>query len=219
MPQRLPSRPNLGHLKKQAKDVLRVARHRSPRWCLADAQQAVAHGYGFPGWPELKFHVESLRQQPGPESSARRASEDPAAHDVSAVSHAAIQDRGRSSHPIAGTWATRPSAPGNGAQVPIGDMVVEFELTDGAVTLTQIVVDPAGRRSAIKTSIQTDGQDHPVQFGHELVLQATWTGSRTMELIFKQAETIVGKWTYEVSVDGQSLIVLTAEQVLVFERI
>jgi len=205
MTQRLPLLPNLGHLKKQAKDVLRVARQRSPHWRLADAQRAVANGYGFPSWPELKLHVESARQQRGANA---------AADNVRAVAHLAIQNRqDRSSHPIAGTWAMRPSA-----QAFMGDMMMEFELIDRIVTLTQIVVDPAGRQAATKTAILADGQDHPVQFGHELVLQATWTDTRTLELIFKHAETIVSKWRYEVSVDGQSLIASTTDQVVIFER-
>src|SRR5262245_39430628 len=118
MTQRLPHLPNLSHLKKQAKDVLRVSRRRSPRWRLADAQHAVAHGYGFFSWPELKLHVESVRKQRGEGSSAPRAHED-------AADSGAIQNRqSRSSHPIVGTWATRPSAPsGDRAQAPMGDMM------------------------------------------------------------------------------------------------
>jgi hypothetical protein len=96
---------------------------------------------------------------------------------------------------------------------------MEFEVIDRTVTLTQIVVDPAGRQSATKTGVQVDGHDHPAQFGHELVLQARWTDVRTLELIFKRAETIVSTWTYQVSVDGQSLIVSTAEHVIIFERV
>jgi hypothetical protein len=221
MTQRLPSLPNLGHLKKQAKDVLRVSRHRSPQWRLADAQHAVAHGYGFRSWPELKLHVESTRQNRGAGFSAGRVRPDATAENVSAESHAATRDRQcDSSHPIAGTWATRaPEPSGDHANTPIGDMVVEFELGDSTVTLTQVVVDRARRPSAIKTAIQADGQDHPVQFGDELVLQATWTGDRTLELIFKRAVTIVGKWTYEVSADGQLLIVSTPEHAVMFERV
>jgi hypothetical protein len=211
MPQRLPSLPNLDYLKKQAKDVLRVSRHRSPRWRLADAQHAVAHGYGFPGWPELKLHVESVRQRRGATT----------ADNLSSVPRAAMQDhQSRASHPIEGTWATHPSAPsGDGAQAPMGDMVVDFEVIDDTVTLTQIVVDPTGRQLATKTAVQTDGLDHPIQFGDELVLQATWIDVRTLEMIFKHADTIVSKWTYEVSVDGQSLIVSTTKQVVIFERV
>jgi hypothetical protein len=51
------------------------------------------------------------------------------------------------------------------------------------------------------------------------VLQGRWTDVRTLELIFEHAETIVSKWTYEVSVDGQSLIVSTTDQVVIFERV
>jgi len=141
--------------------------------------------------------------------------EDAAADNVRTAARTAIQNRqDGSSHPIAGTWATRPSA-----QAFMGDMMMEFELIDGTVTLTQIVVDSAGRQSATKTAIQADGQDHPVQFGHELMLQATWTDARTLELIFKHADAIVSQWRYEVSVDGQSLVASTAEQVVSFERV
>ncbi len=220
MTQHLPLLPNLGHLKKQAKDVLRVSRHRSPRWRLADAQHAVAHGYGFPSWPELKLHVESVRQQRRAGSSAPRGQEGATADNVSGVPHVAIKDcQGRSSHSIAGTWATRPSSPSGDRTAPMGDMVVDFELIDDTVTLTQIVVAPPGRQSATKTAVQADGQDHPIQFGGELVLRATWTDVRTLEMIFKHAETIVSKWTYEVSADGRSLIVSTTDQVVTFERV
>jgi hypothetical protein len=100
------------------------------------------------------------------------------------------------------------------------DMIIEFELT-GTVTMTlsQIVIDSTGREAATKTVIQADGQDHAAGFGDALMLQATWTNDRTLELIFTHADAIAGKWTYEVSVDGQSLFVSTTDQVVVFERV
>src|SRR5262245_36633754 len=103
MSQHLPSLPNLEHLRKQAKAVLRVARHRSPLWRLADAQHAVAHGYGFDSWPALKLHVESVR--PRSATSPRREGKP-----------ARLQ--GQTSHPLAGTWADHPS-----------DTVLQFELS------------------------------------------------------------------------------------------
>lgn len=72
----LPARPNLEHLKVQAKALLRaleegssdaVERHRAftskqlsapPR--LADAQFVIAREYGFESWPKLKAHVEAV---------------------------------------------------------------------------------------------------------------------------------------------------------------
>lgn len=65
----LPAHPNLEHLKKQAKDRLRELQRRNPASKLADAQHAIARKYGFPGWPQLKAHVESL-----PRPSERQAS-------------------------------------------------------------------------------------------------------------------------------------------------
>jgi hypothetical protein len=79
---RLPSSPNLEHLKYQAKDLLKgdaaggaaVAqriREFHPRWAkatdaeifaanlnLSDAQLTIARQYGFPSWTRLKRHVE-----------------------------------------------------------------------------------------------------------------------------------------------------------------
>ena len=56
----LPRRPDLEHLKKQAKALLRELRQRDANASLADALHAVARDYGFPSWPKLKAHVESL---------------------------------------------------------------------------------------------------------------------------------------------------------------
>jgi Ankyrin repeats (3 copies) len=55
-PQSLPERPNLQHLKNQAKDLLRAGSAAS----LAEAQFQIARSYGFASWPKLKAHVESL---------------------------------------------------------------------------------------------------------------------------------------------------------------
>ena len=60
MSRHLPPRPNLDHLKKQAKDLLRHVQKRNPQWKLADALHAIAREYGFASWPKLKAHVDSL---------------------------------------------------------------------------------------------------------------------------------------------------------------
>jgi ankyrin repeat protein len=79
----LPDRPNLGHLKKQAKDLIRRYRDRDPQAMaqfrdalpaaagrsdhdiaaldlrLHDAQSCVARGYGFASWADLASYVEA----------------------------------------------------------------------------------------------------------------------------------------------------------------
>src|SRR5712692_8738391 len=54
----LPDRPNLRHLKDQAKDLLKAGAAAS----LADAQFQIARLYGFASWPKLKAHVESFEE-------------------------------------------------------------------------------------------------------------------------------------------------------------
>src|SRR5438270_8777069 len=54
----LPDRPNLRHLKDQAKDLLKTSQAAS----LADAQYKIAQLYGFASWPRLKAHVDSLEE-------------------------------------------------------------------------------------------------------------------------------------------------------------
>jgi ankyrin repeat protein len=82
MSRELPAKPNLEHLKKQAKDLLHnfqqgdaaamerfsslasLSAPASPK--LADAQHVLARDHGFASWPKLKEHVESLTRVLGP---------------------------------------------------------------------------------------------------------------------------------------------------------
>ncbi|HVH72518.1 MAG TPA: ankyrin repeat domain-containing protein, partial [Candidatus Dormibacteraeota bacterium] len=57
-PRLLPERPNLRHLKDQAKDLLKSGGAKS----LADEQYRIARLYGFLSWPKLKAQVDSLEE-------------------------------------------------------------------------------------------------------------------------------------------------------------
>jgi ankyrin repeat protein len=57
-PRPLPERPNLRHLKDQAKDLLKAGEAES----LTAAQFKIARSYGFSSWPKLKQHVDSLEE-------------------------------------------------------------------------------------------------------------------------------------------------------------
>jgi hypothetical protein len=52
----LPDRPNLRYLRDQAKNLVRSGGART----LTEAQLQIARQYGFPSWPKLKQHVQSL---------------------------------------------------------------------------------------------------------------------------------------------------------------
>jgi len=59
---KLPLRPSLEQLKKQAKAVLKGRRRTSEaKFTLSDAQRFLANEYGFRNWADLKAHVQSHR--------------------------------------------------------------------------------------------------------------------------------------------------------------
>jgi uncharacterized protein (TIGR03067 family) len=62
---KLPARPNLEHLRGQAKALLTTMKQRDARARLAEAQLAVARECGFKSWPALTRHVETLRALEG----------------------------------------------------------------------------------------------------------------------------------------------------------
>lgn len=59
-PSRLPERPSLEQLRRQAKDRLKALRERTAGATLADAQFALARDYGFRNWAELARHVQTV---------------------------------------------------------------------------------------------------------------------------------------------------------------
>jgi len=58
---KLPARPNLDHLRGQAKTLLAQLKDRDPAFRLADAQLEIARTTGFGSWPALSRHVQQLR--------------------------------------------------------------------------------------------------------------------------------------------------------------
>jgi ankyrin repeat protein len=57
----LPERPNLDHLKNEAKALHKALRERDPSVKLTDAQRQLAREYGFPTWAKLRAHVAQAR--------------------------------------------------------------------------------------------------------------------------------------------------------------
>src|SRR5262249_12516261 len=60
---RLPERPSLEQLRKQAKEHLDTLRAADPSATLSIAQHALAQAYGFESWPKMVHHVESLQPE------------------------------------------------------------------------------------------------------------------------------------------------------------
>ena len=60
MSRELPAKPNLEHLKNQAKELLHDLQQQDRTAKLAGAQHRLAREYGFTSWKKLKEHVESV---------------------------------------------------------------------------------------------------------------------------------------------------------------
>ena len=65
MDKQLPARPNLDHLRGQAKTRLAALQADHPTTKLADAQLVIAREAGFRSWRALTLHVEQLRALEG----------------------------------------------------------------------------------------------------------------------------------------------------------
>ena len=87
MPESLPKNPQIEHLKKQAKSLLRDARANKPGAVerfrnlnlkgapkLSDAQHAIAREYGFESWPRLKENLDSLTARAAEAAQSARKS-------------------------------------------------------------------------------------------------------------------------------------------------
>lgn len=65
MDKKLPARPNIEHLRSQAKTLLSQMKRQDGAARLADAQLAIARQSGFASWPALSRHVQHLRSLEG----------------------------------------------------------------------------------------------------------------------------------------------------------
>ena len=103
MSPQLPARPNLEHLRNEAKQRLETLRRQDPSARLTDAQRLVARAYGFGSWRQLKASVD--------EGTRRRIFEAARIGDVDTVRRAldagfhpgTVDETGRTIHQIAKT--------------------------------------------------------------------------------------------------------------------
>jgi hypothetical protein len=202
MSRSLPSRPNLDHLRKQAKDLLDTAHAAHPTWQLADAQFALARGYGFSSWPAMKAHVDALNAEgPGPDAT-RTASAS-----------------GDADCPMNGVWIANVAASIRHPAAQFQSATLEVQVNGTRITMTQVMVDAAGQPSGGSMTIDADGEPRVAEGGsasHHLL--ARWLDARVLEAVDLKDGAEQGRGRYEVSPDARQLVVTTGEQRLVFDR-
>ena len=192
MSRNLPFHPNLEHLKKQAKDLLRRLKLQNNSLKLADAQNILAHEYGFASWPKLKIYVESLP---------------PRAEEV------------RAQNPFAGKWETNLLKSKRHPANQFQSATLQFSVDNNTVTIGDVVVDESGQVETDKHTIMVDGIEHPSEQANGYSLIARWRGSRILETLAIKDGNQVGWGKYEVSEDDKTMTISGDEQVIVLDRI
>jgi ketosteroid isomerase-like protein len=199
---KLPARPHLDLLKRQAKAALRVGRALHPEWRLADAQRALARGYGLASWKNLKQAIGAARQV----SEAAPRAMSPARTGGGPEPEASATPPRR----FNGSWITRDTAPD-----PVALEITE--LVDGLL-LTQVVAPIGGNAIASSLLLRTDGREQPLPLGEDLRLRAVWTDPQTLHTTVRRGNVTMAEGTYAVARDGQTLSVTTDAKSLLFQR-
>jgi hypothetical protein len=139
MARELPARPNLEHLKNQAKDLLDLLQQADATRQLADAQHTLAREYGFASWPKLKAHVETVMSDALP----RR-------------------------HPFAGSWVADIAKSRRHPANPFRSATLDVTIEGSQVTLDDTVVDENGREERQRNVVLADGKEQPSHHGYVL---------------------------------------------------
>jgi hypothetical protein len=192
MSRNLPDRPNLEHLKKEAKALLVALRRHEPAALLSDAQHALAQEYGFASWPKMKAHVCA----------------------VSAVAAAAAPV----AHPFDGRWVANVTESRRHPSNQFQRAIITFAVTGDIVAVDDESVDETGRLQRNHNIVVCDGAGHTIANG--LILTATWRGRRVLETLATRNGQVVGRGQYTVSRDGRRLTISASDgdQMIVFDR-
>lgn len=195
----LPERPNLEFLRRHAKAVLQVGRLLRREWRLADAQRALARGYGRKDWAELVSEVRSRVRVTGTRSQLSRGSTVSASG--AASSPAAIG-------PLAGLWVSSSD-----------QVALEIRLVRGELSLTQVFDDAGGQAIASSLLLRADGREHPLPFTNGLHVTATWRNERTLDTVARRDGSTIARGTYACSDDGNVLTVTAPARDMRFDRV
>ena len=198
MSRQLPARPNLEHLKHQAKDLLEELVRRDPSAKLADALHTIAREYGFASWPKLKAHVVA------------------ASASASGVS------------PFVGRWVANFSKSKRHSLDDARSATLQFIVAGDTITVLDSVVDARGQERRGENVLVADGDGYVSEQGAGYSVCTCWRGDRRLVVATAKEGKDLGHVTYTVSDDGHLMTVAAAvdahdgypaaDHLLVFER-
>ena len=130
--------------------------------------------------------------------------------------------------PLTGTWVANLAKSRRHENHQFQSATLRFEVSGNAVSLTQAGVNMSGKDESSTLTLVADGEEHPVSpQAPGVVVISKWIGTQVLETTGKRCDAILGRGTYEVAADGQTLTATVAgidgqgktfEQVIVFDR-
>jgi len=129
-------------------------------------------------------------------------------------------------HPLSGTWVANLAASRRHANHQFEKATMTFTIDDGEVVLAYEGINASGKHEASTQTIHADGREHATPEAPGFVALST-LGERRLESMGKKDGTILGRGTYEVSEDGQTMTATVSgidaagkpfDQVIVFDR-
>ena len=129
-------------------------------------------------------------------------------------------------HPLTGTWIANVAQSQRHANHQFQNATMRFDVSGDSVSLTYEGVNASGRHEGSTQRLDADGQERPVPEAAGVMTISTLT-PRGLESIGKKDGALIGRSTYEVSDDGQTLTATVSgidgggrpfDQVIVFDR-
>ena len=130
--------------------------------------------------------------------------------------------------PFTGKWIANLAKSRRHANHQFQSATLQFEVAGNTISLTQSGVNMSGKNESSTLTLQADGEERPVSpQAPGVTLAARWMGTHGLETIGKRGADIIGRGTYEVSADLQTLTAKVAgidaqgaafEQEIVFDR-
>ena len=131
------------------------------------------------------------------------------------------------SNPFVGTWTANLEKSRRHANHQFQSATMTFEMKGESVSMTHAGINMAGKHESGTSELRPDGQEHPIPQAPGVVVVTRWVGSHVLETEGLKDGRSIGKGTYAVSEDGQTLTATVGgtdgagakfEQVIVFDR-
>lgn len=129
-------------------------------------------------------------------------------------------------HTLTGTWIANLDRSRRDPNHRFHRATMQFEVADDRVSLAYGGINASERHEHGSQTIHADGQEHSVPEAPGVVAIST-LAPRVLQSVAKKDGTVVGRSTYEVSADGQTLTATVSgidasgksfDQVIVFDR-